>query len=142
MEAKVCGKCKQGKPISEFYKNKRDGYQSRCKTCCKEDSREYAKTGYWSKYQKEYYQKPEVKARLKMQKAKYRQRPDIRIKNMARWYTNHQIRGGYINREPCALCGKEQGEAHHLDYNQPLLIVWLCPSCHRNVHLKKQEGVE
>ena len=53
-----------------------------------------------------------------------------------KWLTD----GGRINREPCALCGQEQGEAHHEDYNEPLLIVWLCKQCHHQVHnlLKKQ----
>lgn len=133
METKVCGKCKQEKPISEFYKHKRDGYQSQCKTCRKEVQREYAKTGYFTRYQSQYEQKPKVKKRI----AEYRKKPRVKIKNMARWYTNHEIRAGRINREPCAMCNKEQAEAHHLDYNQPLLIVWLCPDCHRKVHLKK-----
>ena len=43
---------------------------------------------------------------------------------------------GELQREPCALCGQEQGEAHHLDYNEPLLIVWLCGECHRKVHIE------
>ena len=157
MESKVCGKCKQEKPVSEFYKSKRDGFRSRCKTCCKDDCRDYTKTGYYRQYQREYYKKPEVKARkhnyqnkpdvkkrINMKKIDYRQRPEVKIKNMARWYTNHEIRAGRVNREPCALCGREQGEAHHSDYNQPLLIVWLCADCHRAAHLKflKEKGID
>ena len=35
LEIKVCGKCKEGKPFSEYHKNKamRDGYASQCKKC-------------------------------------------------------------------------------------------------------------
>lgn len=135
METKVCGKCKQEKLVSEFYKSKRDGYRSRCIPCGKEDCREYAQAGYSARYQRDYSKRDYVKKRLRENKVKYRQRPEVRIKNMARWYTGNQIRAGKINREPCAICGKEQGEAHHLDYNQPLAIVWLCPDCHRNAHL-------
>jgi hypothetical protein len=38
---KVCSKCKEGKSESEFHKNrsKKDGLQSRCKTCDKGDSK-------------------------------------------------------------------------------------------------------
>jgi len=145
METKKCGKCKQDKPVTEFHKSTRDGYRSRCKPCHREDCREYSKTGYYREYQKqhpqhrepyrklyikEYEKRPEVKEKHRI----YGQRPEVKIKNIARWYLNHQIRTGKLNREPCAFCGKPQGEAHHLDYSQPLLIVWLCPNCHRGVH--------
>ena len=120
MDTKVCGKCKQEKPISEFYPSKRDGYRSRCKLCHKEDCRGYAQTGYYAKYQ-----------------TGYRQRANTKIKIFARNYTNNKIWAGKLQREPCAMCGKEQVQAHHLDYNQPLIIVWLCADCHRKVHLKE-----
>ena len=139
MNTKLCGRCKQEKPTTEFYKSKRDGFSSQCKTCKGEEARIYsAESGYFRRYWKEYEQRPEVKKRRLEQKKQYRKRTDVRIKNMARWYTNHEIRAGRINREPCAVCGKEQGEAHHEDYKQPLLIVWLCADCHRQIHLKKE----
>ena len=41
---------------------------------------------------------------------------------------------GRIEREGCAFCPKlSKIEAHHVDYNQPFLIVWVCVSCHRKV---------
>jgi len=141
METKICGKCKQEKPVSEFYRSTRDGYRSRCKNCSKEDYREYVRaTGYHRRYQKEYEKRPEVRERINRRRRQYRQRPEVRIKNMARWYTNHQIRAGKLKREPCAFCGREQGEAHHIDYNDPLLIVWLCADCHRKIHQGALKG--
>lgn len=136
MNTKRCSKCKQEKPVSEFFKNKsrKDGYRARCKLCHREDCRDYAKTGYYRRYNREYERRPEVKERRKVTKAVYRNRPDVKIKNMARWYTNHEIQAGRIKREPCAFCGKEQSEVHHPDYNEPLLIVWLCADCHRRIH--------
>jgi len=134
VDTKRCGKCGQVKPLSEFHKSKRDGYRSRCKLCHREDCRDYAKTGYYNRYNREYEQRPEVKERRRVTKVAYRSRSDVRIKNMARWYTNHEIRAGRIKREPCALCGKKQAEAHHTNYNEPLLIVWLCADCHRTIH--------
>lgn len=128
METKICGKCKKEKSVSEFYKSKRDGYRSRCKDCHRDDCKEYERTtGYYTKYQK----KPEVRARINRNRMLYTQRIDVRIKNMARWYTNHEIRAGRLNREPCAFCGREQAQAHHNDYLEPLIIVWLCDNCHR-----------
>jgi len=92
--------------------------------------------------QKEYQNRPDVKERTKLRKREYRLRPEVRIKNMARWYVNHEIRAGRISREPCALCGKEQGQAHHPDYDLPLMIVWLCDDCHREAHLTFLKEVE
>jgi len=138
---KRCSKCGHYKPLSKFYKSTREkgGYRSRCKSCCVEDNGIYAQTGYYKRYNKAYEQKPEVKERRRITKRAYRQRPDVKIKNLARWYTNHEIRAGRIKREPCAGCGKEQSEAHHLDYDKPLLIVWLCPNCHKEAHLREEK---
>lgn len=140
METKICSKCHQEKPITEFalYRN---GHQPYCKVCQKIYNDTHYKVlqaqGYFTKRWREYSQRPEVKKRRLERLMRYRKDPKVRIKNLARWYTNHQIRAGKLNREPCALCGIEQGEAHHLDYNEPLLIVWLCSNCHRQIHLKK-----
>ncbi|KKM98736.1 hypothetical protein LCGC14_1154820 [marine sediment metagenome] len=147
MDTKICNKCKQEKLVSEFYKSKTDkgGYRWSCKSCCREATKIYAKTGYFVRYNRQYYQRaevkehinsPEFKERVSVKLREYNQNPDVRIKNMARWYSNNRIRAGELQREPCALCGQEQGEAHHLDYNEPLLIVWLCGECHRKVHIE------
>lgn len=64
----------------------------------------------------------------------------------------HHLRGpnnpsGRIHREPCAFEGLKHGrcwyaqrahgeliaEAHHLDYEQPFCVVWLCTHHHRQV---------
>ena len=144
MNTKRCGKCGQTKPVSEFFKskNQKDGYRSRCKSCHMEDCKAYAQTGYYKRYNREYERKPEVRERRKLTKVEYRQRTDVRIKNMARSYTNHLIRAGKLNREPCAFCGKEQAESHHIDYTQPLIIVWLCADCHREIHINLKELVK
>ena len=120
METKICGKCKQEKPVSEFYKSARDGYRSRCIPCHKEDRKIYAQTGYYSRYQR-----------------KYNKRPEGRRKSVVRWFTNQKKRSRKIQSEPCAYCGCEQSQVHHLDYAQPLLILWLCIKCHNELHLKE-----
>lgn len=40
---------------------------------------------------------------------------------------------GRIHREPCCRCGEREAEAHHLDYENPFRVAWLCSSCHRKV---------
>ena len=121
METKTCGRCKQIKPLIEFYKSKRDGYRSRCKPCHNLDV-------------KEYYKRPGARRRQKIYQDEYRKRSYVKAKIYARNCTTVAIKMGRICRGSCAVCGKEQGQVHHLDYNEPLMIVWLCPNCHRRLH--------
>ena len=85
---KICTRCNQGKPLSEFVKdkNKKGGYRNQCKECKKEDSSKYydkVKTDesfistrkkyrslsttkeYHKNYSREYYHIPEVKEKQK-----------------------------------------------------------------------------
>ena len=47
---------------------------------------------------------------------------------------NDAIKRGKITKEVCEVCGKEQAEAHHDDYNKPLEVRWLCKRCHTEWH--------
>lgn len=153
METKICGKCKQGKPLNEFYINRRDGYQSYCKECKKIGDRKYNKQpkrrefnkqcyeklkndGYFNEYQ----QKPEVKKRNAEQMKKYSQDPRLRIRFLARWFARRMTENGTIKQEPCAICGEKISQRHHPDYTKPLLIIWLCADCHNKIPKSKQEG--
>jgi len=153
MQTKRCGTCEQEKPITEFYKHARDGYQSACKDCKREYTKNYNRRPERKEYNRQFYdrlksdgyfedynQRPEVKERKARQQREYSQNPRLRIRYLARWYAKRMIRNGTIDKEPCAICGAEQAQAHHPDYNEPLLIAWLCPGCHRNIHKAKLEG--
>jgi len=138
MESKVCSRCKQEKSVGEFYIHKRDGYQAHCKACQKivnkEYSTKYQAEGYYRNRSKTYGQIPEVKALKHAREKRYRDDPIKRLKSLTRWFTNHEIRAGRLTRKPCTLCSAEKAHAHHPDYNQPSLVVWLCHECHRQVH--------
>jgi len=41
---------------------------------------------------------------------------------------------GKIPRKPCERCGETKAEMHHHDYDQPLLVTWLCRECHLRHH--------
>lgn len=57
-----------------------------------------------------------------------------RHKRLARSFVNNWIRRGKLARLPCARCGNQRSQAHHPDYAKPLLILWLCSSCHAKEH--------
>lgn len=54
-------------------------------------------------------------------------------KNVARTIVRKAIESGKIKPpQECELCFEETGlDAHHPDHNEPLLLVFLCPSCHK-----------
>ena len=49
-----------------------------------------------------------------------------------------KIRSGEIKKQVCAICGKQETEAHHSDYKKPFEITWLCVK-HHNEADKKDE---
>ena len=46
------------------------------------------------------------------------------------------VKKGLLTRPKfCSVCGREVFvEAHHEDYNKPLEVIWVCKSCHENIH--------
>jgi hypothetical protein len=41
---------------------------------------------------------------------------------------------GHLVKENCNVCGSEDTEMHHENYDEPLKVKWLCRKCHLNVH--------
>ena len=89
---------------------------------------------YFKEYNKTYKQRPDVKAREAAYMRKYRQDPVLRDRHHARRLTQSAIEKGILIKGPCSKCGKSKAEAHHKDYLKPLMVVWLCRDCHREVH--------
>lgn len=47
--------------------------------------------------------------------------------------------GALIRPGNCSSCGRMyKPMAHHPDYDKPLVIEWLCRSCHNKVHGNKE----
>jgi hypothetical protein len=46
------------------------------------------------------------------------------------------VNAGKVTRSPhCQICGREcKTFGHHVDYDRPLDVIWLCSSCHRRNH--------
>jgi len=47
------------------------------------------------------------------------------------------ISSGKMTRLPCYLCGEEKSEGHHLNYDYPYKVVWLCRKHHKGVHYEQ-----
>ncbi len=48
------------------------------------------------------------------------------------------LRKGLIP-DPCFVCGCEDVEGHHPDYDHPLQVVWLCEPHHTEAHALSKE---
>ena len=131
---KTCSTCKQAKPTTGFYKDKRtpDGLKYQCKKCHMESSirtrDEERKRGINREHMR--------RARL-TDPEKFRQREQnyVRAKDdkyVARKLLNCAVRRGDIAKPfACEACGEEKKlTAHHEDYYKPYDVKWLCYECH------------
>lgn len=61
--------------------------------------------------------------------------PAQRLKDTARSYAGVYLRRGKLNKPAvCGRCAGPNPQMHHPDYAEPLLVEWLCRSCHLAVH--------
>lgn len=52
------------------------------------------------------------------------------------------VASGKVKRGMCAVCSDSPTDAHHVDYDRPLDVVWLCKKHHVEEHQRlKNEGV-
>lgn len=61
--------------------------------------------------------------------------PDVRRAHTA---VERAVKSGDLEPWPCEVCG-EKGHAHHPHYGSPLLVVWLCPTHHKQAHAETIE---
>ena len=59
---------------------------------------------------------------------------DAAHKAHARSITHVYVKRGKVAKWPCECCGRLEAEAHHLDYDTPLVVRWLCRPCHLHAH--------
>lgn len=62
-------------------------------------------------------------------------------KYLANVKLNRAVMSGLISKpsncNKCCAHGKIEG--HHPDYSKPLKVIWLCTSCHKELHRLKRE---
>lgn len=47
------------------------------------------------------------------------------------------VKRGLVTPQPCEVCGEPKAEAHHPDYDRPLLVMWLCRPHHKALHKRR-----
>lgn len=57
-------------------------------------------------------------------------------RNVVRNITNKAVRRGIIKKRPCEHCGAKKVDCHHVDYDQPFVVLWLCRRCHWIEHVR------
>lgn len=101
----------------------------------KEENRE-AHLRYYESHKKELKEKWKVWRKKNQAYVRETRRKNPLTVEKARVYgmVYRAIEKGQIQKSPCQVCGKEEVEAHHSDYNKPLDVMWLCKSCHVEWH--------
>jgi hypothetical protein len=53
------------------------------------------------------------------------------------------VKNGSLKKQPCEKCGSTgRVNAHHEDYTKPLDVMWLCYTCHRELHEEKIRAID
>ena len=148
---KKCFKCKEEKPLSEFYKHSgmTDGRLNKCKSCTKLDvkknyvknidkikeyERSRANLEHRVLARKEYSKTDAYKKSHAKSIVKYKE------KNPKRYYAAKAVRNSIKNKSltklPCFVCGNTNVHGHHPNYDAPLDVIWLCTKHHAEIHLE------
>lgn len=137
MRGKVCFKCGETKPRSEFYNHPMmgDGKLGKCKSCTKKDANEHRRC-HLERIRK--YDRIRSKLPHRISQAvrrTKRSRKNVRGYENAHNAVARAIIRGRLQRKPCEMCGTTAFvAAHHDDYSKPLAVMWLCPIHHASRH--------
>ena len=113
-ECGACRKCKHRAYMQNYYASNREHILNQIKN--------RRSTGQMATYERERYAND----------AEFNKRKKARNAILIR------LKRGTLERGCCEVCGEANAEAHHVDYNRPLDVRWLCTTHHLAVH--KQEA--
>lgn len=119
---KTCKNCNEAKPESEFWAP--PSFNGRLFSTCKQCSNVSA-----MKWQKD---NPD-KMKVTNERWKLKNPERMRVIKTAGSAVHRAVRDGRLVRaSACEQCGKSDCriEAAHIDYRVPLIVRWLCRSCH------------
>jgi len=116
---KICKNCNQIKSLSEFSIRKdTKNYRNECKICRNLKQKNYSKT---------------ETAKIVQYNADQKRNKKFPKRRRARSLLYKAIKNKKIIPLPCLICG-EKSEAHHVAYDMPLDVVWLCKLHHKQAH--------
>ena len=137
MILRKCTKCGINKPLRAFNSDRSRKYGKRylCRMCSNKYQAIWRKTLKGKVYKKRistrYYQRK--KEEIKRKKSIYRIQNKEKVEAHAA--VTKALRSGLIQRKPCSVCGEINNvDAHHVDYSEPLKVIWLCRSHHILIH--------
>lgn len=132
---KQCFQCKETKHLLAFSKHlgMADGHLGKCKECAKTYSKQHRKDNpeYYKAFEKERNENEERKQSSVGYIRNYRRAHPERVSCNQKLV--RAVKAGKVVPEPCFICG-DKAVGHHFDYSQPLLVTWLCPPHHRQLH--------
>jgi hypothetical protein len=135
---KACSTCKQTLSVGEFYADHRrkDGLKSQCKAChCRStiESRDPERHRATNREHMRRARKANPEKFRARERARHRRQGR---ETRARAALNNAVKRGAIVRPSCCEgCGRGgRIEGHHVDYDKPLDVRWLCTECHGKEH--------
>lgn len=137
---KQCRRCKEKKPLKEFYVHQAmlDGYLNFCKECVKKRVKNHRIKNV--KQIRQYDRKRRSPENLSKKEKSERVdrcrewRSQDKRRQIAHNTTARELREEKPDR--CAICGNRSSviHGHHEDYNKPFEVIWCCPVCHKELH--------
>lgn len=67
--------------------------------------------------------------------------PSLKKQQRAYRLVFEALNQGRLQQGKCEICGTDQTEAHHDDYDKPLVVRWLCRQHHRDEHVNQDVNV-
>ena len=140
MKEKQGFKCGRAKELGQFYRHPQmaDGYLNKCIECAKADVLQHraANIERIRAYDR-------ARGRLPVRKTAMRRTVKAYVKRYPKRYAagyllGNAVRDGRLQKpDTCQDCGIKPNvlHGHHEDYYHPLVVVWLCPPCHKARHL-------
>lgn len=126
-----------------------DGRLNKCSDCTKKDNTKRRQDNLESvqAYDRKRNKTPE---RLAAKRESVKKNPDAPRRAKRNWAERNKekraahiivgnaVRDGRLIKQLCHVCGDETVQAHHPDYSQPLLVVWVCDTHHKDIHKQEQ----
>lgn len=133
----------------EYYKNNSEKLKNAVLEYQKKNKEKVnASHTIWRKKNPDKVKKYHDKSRLDREKFNEKRREYYHTKKDPKKHRAHGLLNNYLAegciKKPdfCTLClSKEKIEAHHPNYDEPLLVVWVCRKCHIAIHKRLKHGL-